>query len=88
MKECYLCRRMTNTERHHVFNGPFRKKSEKYGYVVNLCHWCHNEPPDGVHFNQETDTWLKARFQRKAMKENGWSTEDFIREFGRNYIDA
>lgn len=88
MKECYICGRWSVTERHHVFNGPFRRKSEKYGYVVDLCHWCHNEPPDGVHFNQEADTWLKATFQRKAMEENGWSTDDFIREFGRNYINA
>jgi hypothetical protein len=25
--------------------------------------------------------------QRKAMRENGWSVEDFIREFGKSYID-
>jgi len=26
--------------------------------------------------------------QRKAMAENGWTADDFIREFGRNYIDT
>lgn len=26
--------------------------------------------------------------QRKAMEENGWTVDDFIREFGRNYIDT
>lgn len=86
VKQCYLCKRMTATELHHVYNGPFRKKSEKYGYVVNLCHWCHNEPPDGVHFNQDVDNWLKATFQAKAMKENGWAVQEFINQFGRNYL--
>lgn len=82
-----MCGLWCETERHHVFNGPFRKKAEKYGYVVDLCHWCHNEPPDGIHFNQEADNWLKAKFQRKAMKENGWDKERFIKEFGRSYIN-
>lgn len=87
LKKCYICGVWGYTERHHVFNGAFRKKSEKYGYVVNLCHWCHNEPPDGVHHNAELDNWLKAKFQKKAMQEQGWTTEEFIAEFGRNYID-
>lgn len=82
---CFICGRWGPLEVHHVFNGPFRKKSDKYGYVVKLCHWCHNEPPNGVHFNQELDNGLKEYFQKKAMEENGWSKEDFIREFGRNY---
>jgi hypothetical protein len=24
--------------------------------------------------------------QRKVMEEQGWTTEDFIHEFGRNYL--
>lgn len=74
-------------ERHHVFPGPFRKKSEKYGLVVDLCHKCHNEPPNGVHHNREMANILKARAQRMVMFEQGWNKEDFIREFGRSYIE-
>jgi hypothetical protein len=29
---------------------------------------------------------VKQYGQRKAMQENGWSVEDFIREFGKNYL--
>lgn len=87
MRRCYLCGRTANIERHHVFNGALRKKSDRYGYVVDLCHWCHNEPPDGVHFNQELDNQLKAHFQEIAMEENGWTKQDFIREFGKNYLE-
>ena len=72
-------------ERHHVFNGPFRKKSDKMGYVVDICHPCHNEPPNGVHFNAELDNGLKAYFQEIAMKEHGWDTQEFINQFGKNY---
>ena len=86
MKECFLCHRMAFTERHHIFGAACRSKSERYGLVVNLCHWCHNEPPKGVHHNKESALYVKQYGQRKAMQENGWSTEDFIREFGKNYL--
>ena len=85
MRRCYYCGRISNIERHHVFNGAFRKKSERYGAVIDLCHWCHNEPPNGVHFNAHMDNELKAHFQEIIMEEYGWSTQDFINEFGRNY---
>lgn len=87
MRRCFLCGRYGPVERHHVFPGPFRQKSEKYGLVVDLCHWCHNEPPDGVHHNRERALILKQRAQRMVMREQGWNTEDFIREFGKNYLD-
>lgn len=86
MRRCYFCGRCSNIEAHHVFNGPFRKKSDKYGAVVDLCHWCHNEPPDGVHFNAERDNALKAHFQEILMEAHGWSTQEFINQFGRNYL--
>ena len=41
-------------EKHHIFGAANRKKSEKYGLTVDLCHWCHNEPPDGAHFSAAT----------------------------------
>jgi len=93
MKECWLCGRYGNTERHHIFGGNGRRrKSEKLGLVVDLCHACHNEPPSkarhfegGVHFNAEAMQKLHEFGQRKAMEEQGWTVEDFIREFGKSY---
>ena len=73
-------------EEHHIFGGARRKKSEKYGLVVDLCHPCHNEPPRGAHHNKDTALYLHQWGQRKAMLEQGWSTHDFIREFGKNYL--
>jgi hypothetical protein len=51
-----------------------------------LCHYCHNEPPNGVHFNKTIRLQLQAETQKRLQNENGWSTEDFIRIFGKNYI--
>ena len=55
--------------------------------MVRLCHYCHNEPPDGLHQNREIRRKLQAFAQKKAMQENGWSVEDFIKEFYKNYLE-
>ena len=90
MRRCWLCGRSGAADpldRHHIFGGPFRAKSEKLGLVVDLCHHrCHVFGPEAAHRNKETARRLREYGQRKAMREQGWTAEDFIREFGRNYI--
>ena len=84
---CFLCGRNDWIETHHIFNGTAnRKKSEKYGLTVHLCHWCHNEPPRGVHFNSDRDLRLKRIAQKEAMEYYGWNIDDFIKIFGKNYL--
>jgi hypothetical protein len=39
-----------------------------------------------VHQNKEMRLKLQALAQKKAMQEYGWSTEDFIKEFYKNYL--
>lgn len=86
MRECEICGATHWLERHHVFNGAYRKKSEKFGAVADLCHFCHNEPPNGVHHNAENMRQLKAKYQMLLMDKYGMTEADFIREFGKNYI--
>ena len=86
-RECFLCGGREMIERHHIFGGANRKKADKLGLVVDLCHYCHNEPPYGVHHNKGAMLRLKQYGQKKAMLDQGWSKEDFIREFGKNYLD-
>ena len=84
---CFLFGRTDWIEAHHMFNGTAnRKKSEKYGLTVHLCHWCHNEPLNVVHYNQETDTRLKQIGQKAAMDEYGWTVDEFREVFGKNYL--
>lgn len=83
---CFICGSYQWIEIHHVFGGANRKLSEKYGLKVPLCHYCHNEPPNGVHFNKEIRRKLQAYVQKKAMKHYGWSVDDFRAIFGRSYI--
>ena len=81
---CEICGRWCLLERHHVFGASNRKKSEKYGYVVNLCHWCHNEPPYGVHHNASMMRSLHQKYQH--IFEQTHTREEFIQEFGKNYL--
>lgn len=90
-KRCFLCGRNGSADpldRHHIFPGPYRKKSEKYGLVVYLCHdRCHIFGKSAVHNNAAQMRRMQRYGQLKAMKEQKWTTDDFIREFGRNYLD-
>lgn len=92
MRECWLCGATgihDPLDRHHIFGGANRDKSEKYGLVVDLCHeHCHIFGKYSVHKNAEVMRYLHQWGQRKAMRENKWSTEDFIREFGKNYLGS
>ena len=90
-RTCWLCGKNgcgDPLDRHHIFGGTAcRKKSERYGLTVFLCHdSCHENGPESVHRNAETRARLQEYGQRKAMEENGWSVEDFIREFGKNHL--
>lgn len=90
MRVCWLCGRNGTADpldRHHIFGGANRKKSEKYGLVVDLCHHeCHIFGRHAVHNDKDVMLMIHKYGQRKAMEENGWTTEDFIREFGKNYL--
>jgi hypothetical protein len=84
--KCLMCDSQSWLEWHHVFGAALRDKSERLGLVVRLCHYCHNEPPNGVHQKREIRLKLQAYAQKKAMEHYGWSIEDFRKEFYKNYL--
>lgn len=87
---CFLCGMNAFIEPldlHHIFNGADKKKSEKYGLMVYLHHnKCHIFGENSVHGNAKVERELKAFAQEKAMEYYGWTVEDFMKIFGRNYI--
>ena len=90
MNTCWLCGAngcADPLDKHHIFGGANRKKSERMGLVVYLCHnRCHIFGKKAVHQNREIMLKLHRYGQEKAMLENGWDTERFIAEFGKNYL--
>lgn len=90
-RRCFLCGRNGASDPldlHHIFPGAYRKKSEKYGLVVYLCHnRCHIfAAKTAVHQNEGQMRWLKRYGQLRAMREQGWTEDDFRREFGKSYL--
>lgn len=71
-------------EEHHIFGGSNRKWSEKYGLKVRLCHWHHNEPPDGVHHNKEMADKYHSLGQEAFERTH--TRQEFMKIFGRNYL--
>ena len=72
-------------ERHHVFGGSNRKRSEKYGFIAPLRPDLH---PNGVFAGpqaKDVDLDLKTKAQTYYEEHYG-SREDFIREFGRSWL--
>ncbi len=73
-------------ERHHIFGGANRKRSEKYGFIAPLRPDLH---PNGVFAGQSAklvDLRLKTMSQ-EYYEEHYGTREDFIKEFGKNYLD-
>ncbi len=88
---CWLCGRNGQSDpldKHHIFGGALRQKSEACGLYVYLCHSrCHEFGKNAVHANRETARRLHQYGQKLAMREQDWTIEDFRREFGKNYLD-
>lgn len=89
-RKCFLCNRNGSTdplERHHIFGGSRRKLSEKYGLVVDLCgNECHRNGKDSAHQSAATALYLHRYGQEKAMREQGWTVDEFRAVFGKNYL--
>lgn len=69
-------------ERHHIWGGPNRKRSEKYGFVIPLRPDLH---PNGAHAGKQAkaiDRKLKQMAQDYYLQHYG-SKEEFISEFGK-----
>lgn len=89
-KQCFLCKRNgqgDRLERHHIFGGANRPLSEKYGLVVYLCgERCHRTGEYSAHQNAEVAQYLHEYGQKKAMRENNWTVEQFREIFGKSYL--
>lgn len=84
-KYCLLCGTTRDLNLHHCLHGTAnRKKADKYGLTVYLC-VPHHTGKNGVHFNKEFDLYLKQRAQKAFEKAH--SRQEWMREFGKNYLD-
>ena len=87
-KNCYLCgspgRWNDPLDWHHIYGKSDRKKSEKYGLKVRLCHnSCHIFGNKSAHKCRQTSDYLKAKGQ--IAFEKNYPDLNFFEIFGKNY---
>lgn len=89
LEHCIICGRQ-GINKHEIFYGiANRKLSIKYGLVIPLCQEIHHNQYDskGIHFDKKLcNEWHKIG-QEKAMEHYNWTIEDFIKIFGKSYIN-
>ena len=84
LEMCYLCGKYGPVEEHHVFSGPCRPISDRYGFVVHLCRQCHSLIHDSekgkdmkLHLHQEGQRIYEQRIGNRRA---------FIQDFIRSYL--
>lgn len=86
LSHCFLCGRCDRKlDRHEVFFGPYRDKSKVDGLWVMLCQQPCHEGKNGAQYNRAIRERLAAEAQEKAMEAYGWTTEQFIQRYGKNW---
>jgi len=89
MNRCFITGCETHIERHHIFGGADRSRSEKYGFIVPLHASVH---PNGAFRTdknwKELDHWLKRKCQEYYIEVAKIGDRDaWYSEFGRFYDD-
>ena len=88
---CWLCGEPAAwndpLDKHHVFGGALRRKSERDGLWVKLHHYrCHEDGPRSVHRCAAIRRQLQEAAQRAWMKERGAGEEAFRAAYYKSYI--
>lgn len=79
-KECYFTGSECYLDKHHIMNGPFRKKAEHYGLWIYIVHNIHL----AIHENPKQLLELKQMAQK--IFEEKYNHELWMKEFGKNYL--
>ena len=84
MKSCYVCG-SPYIEIHHIIHGTANRKiSDRYGYIMPLCHE-HHQGDTGIHYDKNFSIKMKQMCQEHFEKHHG-SRTDFIHTFGKSYL--
>lgn len=83
---CYICGYYGHTHRHEAFGAALRQKSKRLGLWMHLCPTCHQNGRKAAHRDSDTAAWLKRKAQEAAMSRYRWDVEEFVRQFGRNWL--
>lgn len=80
LEKCYLCK-AKKEDLHEIYEGKNRQLSMKYGLVIPLCRKCHISVT-----NNKTLQEKLHKVGQKVFKKY-YKTENFVKIFGKNYLD-
>lgn len=78
--------RFSNSHKHHIMGGAYRKKSDEDGLVIFLTPELHNMSNQGIHFNKWFDNYAKKEAQKKWMEYYNKTVDDWVARYGHNYL--
>ena len=81
LNKCFFCSNKS-TDWHELLKGRNRKNAIKWGLCVKICRTCHTRTENDSIFYQEGRILAQKTWQEHYKK----NEEDFIKEFGRNYL--
>lgn len=86
----YSTERFYGSERHEVFEGRTgnRERSIRDGLVIFITPYDHRISAESVHLDPKNPKWIEVKkLAQKAWQEHYHKTkEDFIKEYGKNYL--
>ena len=86
----YSTTRFPGSERHEVFEGRTgnRDKSIRDGLVIFITPYEHRISAESVHRDLKNPKWIEVKkiAQKTWMEHYNKTKEDFIREYGKNYL--
>lgn len=80
--QCSICGKWAELDCHHVFGGPNRKNSERYGLKVHICRECHKL----IHFGKGRELMDRLRKEYQLKFEREHPDLDFMEIFHVNYL--
>ncbi|HJJ05200.1 MAG TPA: hypothetical protein OIM45_04985 [Clostridiaceae bacterium] len=80
LEKCYLCK-AKKEDLHEIYEGKNRQLSMKYGLVIPICRKCHISVT-----NNKTLQEKLHKVGQKVFKKY-YKTENFVKIFGKNYLD-
>lgn len=85
-RRCYLCGAETGLDRHHVMNGPNRRRAEKDGLWIYLCRSCHDRTHFDPDWSGKNMLLLKCEAQKSWQEHYRKTTGEWIKAYGKSYL--
>ena len=79
--------RFYGSHRHECFGGANRKFSIEDGLVIFINPQLHNMGDKGIHYNRDFMDYVHKVAQQTWQNYYGKTKEDFIKRYGKNYLD-